>query len=237
MSQNWQQPQQPGGYPQQPGGYPQQPAPPQQAGGYGTPQPGYGYPQGQPQQPQQPQPQYGGGFPPPPPPVGRPGNPMLAVGAAIVATLVGAFLYAFLLSSMADTDGPEVKVTQFAYAGVIVGALIGFLVAKFGGRNPALWVVGAVLALAAVFLGELYGYAMIMSDLLDKHADQLQSVGMKPMSASEIFFQHFNTPLVKGMPGGGLFDGWKEDSDAMTYIFMALAPVAAVSTAYRISNR
>lgn len=209
MSQNWQQPQQQGGYPQQPGGHPQQPAPPQ---------PGYGYPQAQPQQPQ-----YGGGFPPPPPPVGRPGNPLLAVGAALGAAIVGGLVYAFLLSALADTDGAEVKVTQFAYAGVAVGALIGFVVAKLGGRNTGLWVVGAVLALAAVFFGELFGYAMIMSDLLDQHADQLQSVGLEPMSATEIFFQHFNSPLVEGMPGGGLFDGWKEDSDAMTYIFMALA--------------
>ncbi|GHJ30648.1 MULTISPECIES: hypothetical protein [Streptomyces] len=218
MSQNWQQP-------QQPGGYPQQPAQPQQAGGYGSPQPGYGYPQGQPQPPQ---PQFGGGFPPPAPQVGRPGNPLLAVGAAIVATVVGAFLYAFLLSAMADTDKTPPEVTQFAYAGVVVGALIGLVVAKLGGRNPGLWVVGAVLALAAVFLGELYGYAMILHDVMSNYADKIGGgASSQVLSSNEIFFDHFSD----------LWKSWKEDSDALTYIFMALAPVAAVSTAYRIGNR
>ncbi|QKV93185.1 hypothetical protein HUT19_16660 [Streptomyces sp. NA02950] len=220
MSQNWQQPQQP-----------QQPYPPQQ-----PQQPaGYGYPQQQPA-PQYgaPQPQFGGGFPPPAP-QGRQGNALLAVGAAVVAALVGGFLYAFLLSAMADTDGPKVEVTQFAYAGVALGGLIGFVIAKLGGRNPGLWVVGAVLALGAVFFGELFGYAMITSDLLDQHASELQAAGMEKMSAMEIFFDHFNSPLF-GTQGGGLFDAWKEDSDAMTYIFMALAPIAAVGTAFRLSN-
>ncbi|MDN3055823.1 hypothetical protein PH213_14975 [Streptomyces sp. SRF1] len=218
MSQNWQQP-------QQPGGYPQQPAQPQQAGGYGSPQPGYSYPQGQPQPPQ---PQFGGGFPPPAPQVGRPGNPLLAVGAAIVATVVGAFLYAFLLSAMADTDKTPPEVTQFAYAGVVVGALIGLVVAKLGGRNPGLWVVGAVLALAAVFLGELYGYAMILHDVMSNYADKIGGgASSQVLSSNEIFFDHFSD----------LWKSWKEDSDALTYIFMALAPVAAVSTAYRIGNR
>ncbi|GLV72251.1 hypothetical protein [Streptomyces hygroscopicus] len=218
MSQNWQQP-------QQPGGYPQQPAQPQQAGGYGSPQPGYGYPQGQPQPPQ---PQFGGGFPPPAPQVGRPGNPLLAVGAAIVATVVGAFLYAFLLSAMADTDKTPPEVTQFAYAGVVVGALIGLVVAKLGGRNPGLWVVGAVLALAAVFLGELYGYAMILHDVMSNYADKIGGgASSQVLSSNEIFFDHFSD----------LWKSWKEDSDALTYVFMALAPVAAVSTAYRIGNR
>ncbi|MEU4890832.1 hypothetical protein AB0B12_05465 [Streptomyces sp. NPDC044780] len=218
MSQNWQQP-------QQPGGYPQQPTPPQQAGGYGSAQPGYGYPQGQPQPPQ---PQYGGGFPPPAPQVGRPGNPLLAVVAALVATVVGAFLYAFLLSALADTDKSPPEITQFAYAGVVVGALIGLAVAKLGGRNTGLWVLGAVLALAAVFLGELYGYAMITHDVLSNYADKIGGgASSQVLSSNEIFFDHFSD----------LWDAWKEDSDALTYIFMVLAPVAAVSTAYRISNR
>ncbi|MEU5608139.1 hypothetical protein ACI2L4_01325 [Streptomyces sparsogenes] len=210
MSQNWQQP--------------QQPQPPQQPGGYG-------YPQGQPQQPQfggPQQPQFAGGFPPPAPPVGRPGNPALAVLAAVVAAFVGGLLYAFLLSAFADTDGQEPKVTQFAYAGVVVGALVGFVIAKLGGRNPALWVVGAVLAFAAVFFGELYGYAMIASDYVSNIADKYGNAGNIDLpTANDYFFDHFSD----------LFDGWKEDSDALTYIFMALSPVAAVSTAYRLSNR
>ncbi|WP_435242211.1 hypothetical protein [Streptomyces cucumeris] len=230
MSQNWQQPQQP----------PQQPQQPQQPAGYGYPQqpqqPQYG---GAPQQPQYgaPQPQFGGGFPPPAP-QGPQGNALLAVGAAVVAALVGAFLYAFLLSAMADTDGAEVEVTQFAYAGVALGGLIGFVVAKFGGRNVGLWVVGAVLALAAVFMGELLGYSMIMADLLDKMpAGQLEAAGIEHTSALEIFFNHITEPLVPAAPDSSILDAWKEDSDAVTYIFMALAPVAAIGSAFRLSNR
>lgn len=216
MSQNWQQPQQPGGYPQQQGGYPQQPAPPQ---------PGYGYPQAQPQQPQ-----FAGGFPPPAPQVGRQGNPLAAVGAALVAALVGALAYAFLLSALADTDSNPPEVTKFAYAGVALGGLVGAVVAKLGGRNVALWVVGAVLALAAIFLGELYGYAMIMNDAASNYVDKLGGAAAASAnipSANEIFFEHF----------GDLFDGWKEDADAITWIFMILSPIAAAGTAFRISNR
>jgi len=218
MSQNWQQPQQPGGYPQQQTGYPQQPA---------APQPGYGYPQGQ--QAPQPQPQFGGGFPPPAPQVGRQGNPLAAVGAAVMAALVGALAYAFLLSALADTDKNPPEVTKFAYAGVALGALVGFVVAKLGGRNVALWVVGAALALGAVFLGELYGYAMIMNDAASNYVADLGSAAAsaKIPSANEIFFEHF----------GDLFDSWKEDADAITWIFLILSPVAAASTAFRISNR
>ncbi|MGW2326643.1 hypothetical protein ACWC5C_12840 [Streptomyces sp. NPDC001700] len=219
MSQNWQQPQQQGGYPQQQPGYPQQQA---------APQPGYGYPQGQ--APQAPQPQYGGGFPPPAPQVGRQGNPLAAVGAAIVAALVGALAYAFLLSSLADTDSNPPEVTKFAYAGIALGALVGFVVFKLGGRNVALWVVGAVLALAAVFLGELYGYAMIMNEAASNYVDKIGGAAASSASipsANEIFFDHF----------GDLFDGWKEDADAITWIFMILSPVAAAGTAFRLSNR
>jgi hypothetical protein len=219
MSQNWQQP--------------QQPQPPQQPGGYGypaqPPQPQYGAPQQQPQ--------FAGGFPPPAPPAGGPGNPAVAVLAAVVAALVGGFLYAFLLSALADTDGAEPKITQFAYAGVAVGALVGFVIAKLGGRNPALWVVGAILAFVAVFFGELYGYAMVTADFLGNHEKELSSIGQSAPSSFEIFFEHFNTPLFGAKTGGGLFDAWKEDADALTWIFMILSPAAAVSTSYRLSNR
>ncbi|MEU1803846.1 hypothetical protein [Streptomyces sp. NPDC019937] len=223
MSQNWQQPQQPGGYPQQQGGYPQQPAPPQ---------PGYGYPQAQAQHPQPgaPQPQFGGGFPPPAPQVGRQGNPLAAVGAALVAAVVGALAYAFLLSSLADTDSNPPEVRKFAYAGVALGALVGLVVAKLGGRNVALWVVGAVLALVAIFLGELYGYAMILNDATANYVDKIGGAAAASAdipSANEIFFDHF----------GDLFDTWKKDADAITWIFMILSPIAAAGTAFRVSNR
>ncbi|NUP42909.1 MAG: hypothetical protein HOY76_39295, partial [Streptomyces sp.] len=204
---------------------PQQPQPPQQPGGYGypaqPPQPQFGGPQ-------QPQPQFAGGFPPPAPPAGRQGNPAVAVLAAVVAALVGGFLYAFLLSAMADTDKTPPEIKQFAYAGVAVGALIGLVIAKLGGRNTALWVIGAILAVVAVFIGELYGYAMILHDAMANYADKLGGgASSQVLSTNEIFFDHFSD----------LWDAWKEDANALTYIFMALSPVAAVSTAYRLSNR
>ncbi|TVL93701.1 hypothetical protein [Streptomyces sp. SAJ15] len=217
MSQNWQQPGQPPQQPQPGYGYPQQPT---------APQPQYGAPQ----------PQYGGGFPPPPPPAGRQGNPAVAIGAAVVAALVGGLLYAFLLSAMADTDGREPEITQFAYAGVAVGALVGAAVAKFGGRNTGLWAVGAVLAFVGVFIGELFGYAMVVADFLGNHEEELKMMGKEAPSATEVFFEHFNSPLFGGPGDEGLFDAWKEDADAITWIFMALAPVAAFGAAKKIAD-
>ncbi|WP_431042728.1 hypothetical protein ACQUSR_12920 [Streptomyces sp. P1-3] len=226
MSQNWQQPpQQPGGY-----GYPQQPQ-----------QPGYGQPQ--------PQAPYGGGFPPPPPPAPQQGNAGLAIVLGIVAAVVGGFLYAFLMSAVADTDGEQPEITQFAYAGVALGALVGFVVAKFGGRNQGLWVLGAVLALVGVFFGELYGYAMVSSDWMSNIVDAAEKQGVpqevieknlgssEAPSAFKLFFEHFNTPLVDAPGANGLFDGWKEDADAMTWIFMALSPVAAFGVAKKVGER
>ncbi|MGY0059323.1 hypothetical protein ACWY4P_22670 [Streptomyces sp. LZ34] len=220
MSQNWQQPQQPQP-PQQPGGYGYPAQPPQPQYGGQPPQPPFGGPQ-------QPQPQFAGGFPPPAPPVGRQGNPALAILVGVVAALVGAFVYAFVLSIMADTDGAEPKIKQFAYTGVVVGALVGFAIAKLGGRNPALWVIAGVLALAAAFFGELYGYAMIAHDFVSNYAEKNNVPSSVDIpTANDYFFDHF----------GDLFDTWKDEADALTYIFVALSPVAAVSTAYRLSNR
>ncbi|WFB07887.1 hypothetical protein LRS74_13135 [Streptomyces sp. LX-29] len=218
MSQNWQQPGQPPQQPQPGYGYPQQPT---------APQPQYGAPQ----------PQYGGGFPPPPPPAGRQGNAGLAIGAAVVAALVGGLLYAFLLSAFADTDGKaEPEITQFAYAGVLVGALVGAAVGKFGGRNTGLWVVGAVLAFVGVFIGELFGYAMILSDFLGNFETQLGAAGKEVPSSTEIFFEHFNSPVFGGPGDEGLFHLWKEDADAITWIFMALAPVASFGAAKKLAG-
>ena len=207
MSQNWQQP-------------PQQPQ--QQPGGYGYPQ--YGQPPQQ--QPYGGGPQYGGGFPPPPPP-GRQGNAGLAIAAAAVVAAIGGILYAFLLSAMSDTEANPPEITQFGYAGVIVGALVGVAVAKLGGRNPALWVIGAALALAAAMFGELYGYALISSDLAGNYAEAMGASSSDAPSANSIFFEQF----------GDLFDAWKEEADALTFIFVGVAPVAALSTAYRLGNR
>ncbi|WEV25927.1 hypothetical protein OYE22_12515 [Streptomyces sp. 71268] len=162
-----------------------------------------------------------------PPPPAPQGNAGLALLAGVAAALVGGVLYAFLLSALADTDGQQPEITQFAYAGVALGALVGFVVAKLGGRNQGLWIVGAVFALIAVFLGEMYGYALVASDFLSNVAERMGGDSSQAPSANDLFFDHF----------GDLYDGWKEDADAVTYIFMALSPIAAYGAAHKLSNR
>ncbi|MFE0045474.1 hypothetical protein [Streptomyces albireticuli] len=165
MSQPWQQPQQPNPYGQQ---QPQQPygqqQPPQQPYGQPGPQQPYGQPQPQPYAQPQPQPPYGapqapygapGGYPPPPAP-GRRGNPGLAVVLAIVAMLVGSAVYGAVLKA---TDGG-----QIGYMAVVTGALIGVVLGKTGGRAPALPAVGAVLGAAGVYLGQIFGISLALSD-------------------------------------------------------------------------
>lgn len=154
----------------------------------------------------------------PPPysqPPARTGNPGLAIGVAVVAAIVAAGIYAFILKSLFDEQTGEV--TKISYASILVGALIGAAIGKLGGRNVGLWIVGAVLALGAVFMGEMYGYAMIFSELGDGQLG----------SATEILTDHF----------GDMFKGWREDMGAMAWIFIALAPIAAFGTASRVGNR
>ncbi|MFD9910573.1 hypothetical protein [Streptomyces sp. NPDC059063] len=197
----------------QPYGAPQQP--------YG--QPGYGYPQ-QPQQPygqqpQQPQQPYGQqpyapfppqqqGYQPPmtvpaPPPPAR-DNVGLGLVAAFVTALVAAGVYGAVIGATEREIG---------WAAIGVGALVGLVAGKVGGRNPALSVVAAVLSLGAVYLGQLVGAAMVVADKVN--------VGF-----SEMFFDHFDL----------LQEGWKEDADAMTFVFFLIAAVAAFGGAKRAAQ-
>ncbi|MEU6082172.1 hypothetical protein [Streptomyces sp. NPDC047108] len=171
-------------------------------------QPWQQQPQSQPQQPGNPfAQQQPGAYPPPPAPVRR-GNVGLAVVLGIVAALVAAGIYAGVLYATFDEDKGEV--TQIGYLAVGVGALIGFALGKFGGNNVALQILGAVLGVVAVVLGELYGYALIMAEYFPGAP-----------AATEIFFDNFSR----------LFDGWKEDLDAISYLFFALAAAAGFSVA------
>ncbi|MFF7730519.1 hypothetical protein [Streptomyces sp. NPDC008001] len=199
MSQPWQQPQQP---PQQnPYGQPQQPYPPQP------------YPQHQPQPPQQPPygygqqppPPYGapGGFPPPPPPVRR-GNPALAVVLGIVAMLVGAGIYGGILKA---SDGG-----QIGYLAVGTGALIGAVLGKTGGRNAALPVAGALLGLLGVYLGQIFGIALELSDLAH-------------IPVTEVFTEHFDS----------LSKAWQEYLEPIDAVFFILGGVGAFQTARKLA--
>ncbi|MFJ8072601.1 hypothetical protein ACIQ7Q_01335 [Streptomyces sp. NPDC096176] len=142
-------------------------------------------------------------YAPAPPPAPVRNNVGLGVLAAVVAALVSAGVYGAIAGSIEREIG---------YAAIGVGFLIGFAAAKVGGRNPVLPVISAVLGIGAVYLGQLVGIAMILSDMGG--------------SFGEIFFQHF----------GDLTDVWKEAADGMTYVFLAIAAVTAFAGAKKANS-
>ena len=130
MSQNWQQPQQPGGYPQQPGGYPQQPA---------AAAARLRRPAGAAQQPQP-------GAPPAAVRAAASRRPRRRWAARATRSPPSAppswplwsarWRYAFLLSALADTDSQSRQRSRSSATPVsALGALVGLVVAKLGGRN------------------------------------------------------------------------------------------------------
>ncbi|MFD4030284.1 hypothetical protein ACFWVP_07040 [Streptomyces sp. NPDC058637] len=127
------------------------------------------------------------------------------LGLGILAALGTAIVAAILYGVIAGSIEREV-----GYAAVGVGFLVGFVAGKVGGSNPAVAVAGAVFSLGAVFLGQLVAMSMILADGL--------GVGF-----TEVFFDHF----------GDVMDIWKEEADFMTYLFLALGPVAAFGGAKR----
>lgn len=102
---------------------------------------------------------------------------------------------------------------EIGYAAVGVGFVVGFASGKVGGRNPVLPVVSAVLALVAVYFGQLLGEAMIAAKEL-------------PVTVSELFFDHFSL----------LNEAWKADSNFLTYVFFVIAAVAAFSGAKKAAE-
>ena len=77
---------------------------------------------------------------------------------------------------------------EIGYAAIGVGFLVGFAAGKVGGRNPVLPIVSAVLSLVAVYLGQLIGMAVIVSDKFS-------------VSFTDVFFDQFSV----------LTDAWKRD--------------------------
>ncbi|MCX4730070.1 hypothetical protein ACIA74_05890 [Streptomyces sp. NPDC051658] len=194
------QPQQP--YNAQPGGNPfadQQPG-----AGTGNPFAGQqpGAPTGNPFAGQQPGAPFGGAPFTPPAPARN--NIGLGLVAAVVAAVVAAGLYGAIIGATKHEIG---------YAAVGVGFVVGFAAGKVGGRNPVLPVVSAVLALVAVYFGQLLGEAMIAAKEL-------------PVTVSELFFDHFSL----------LNEAWKADSDFISYLFFAIAAVAAFSGAKKAAD-
>ncbi|MEV5530300.1 hypothetical protein [Streptomyces prunicolor] len=167
--------------------------------------------QAKPQAPAQPQPQpvdgnpyaqQPGAAPPPPPAPYAPPAPqrntmVLGLLTAVAAALVAAGIYGVVIGTTKHEIG---------WAAVGVGFVIGLAAGRLGGRNPVLPVFSAVLALGAVYLGQLIGEAMIGADQLG-------------VSFSKVFFDHFDV----------VQEAWKADSDPLTFVFFAIAAFAAFS--------
>ncbi|MEV5684073.1 MULTISPECIES: hypothetical protein [unclassified Streptomyces] len=125
------------------------------------------------------------------------------IGLGVLAALGAAILAGILYGVIAGSIEREV-----GYAAVGVGFLVGFAASKVGGSNPAVIGAAALFSLGGVYLGQLVGMSMIMADVAG-------------MSFSEVFFDHFD--VVTKL--------WKEESDFMTYLFLALGPIAAIGGA------
>ncbi|MQY35301.1 hypothetical protein SRB17_32740 [Streptomyces sp. RB17] len=138
-----------------------------------------------------------GAFAPPAPPAPGQNNLVLGLVAAVVAAVAAAALYGVIIGATKHEIG---------YAAVGVGFVVGVAAGKAGGRNPALPVVAAVLALGSVYVGQLVGEAMIIADYV--HA-----------GFSEVFFDHLG--LVQ--------EAWKKDADPLTFLFFGIAGFAAFS--------
>ncbi|MGW9248335.1 MULTISPECIES: hypothetical protein [unclassified Streptomyces] len=195
-------PQQPfGGQPVEGNPYAGQPGQPAPAAPTGNP---YGQqppaPTGNPfagQQPGQGAP-FGGGAPFAPVPPAR-NNILLGVAVALGAAIVAGILYGVIAGSIEREVG---------YAAVGVGFLVGFAASKVGGSNPAVIAASAVFSIGAVYLGQLIGISMILSDLAQ-------------IPFSEVVGDHFDT----------VTKAWSEEADFMTYLFLVLGGAAAVGGA------
>ncbi|MFD5421347.1 hypothetical protein ACFWJT_25380 [Streptomyces sp. NPDC127069] len=125
----------------------------------------------------------------------RKGNVALGVVAAVVAGLAAAGVY-----------GAIVKAThhEIGYAALGVGALVGFAAAKAGGRNAVLPVVAALVSVASVLAGQLFGIALDGADQLSESV-----VDVLTNRTSEVI------------------DSWKEGVDPLTFLFLAIGGYAA----------
>ncbi|MFE6024093.1 hypothetical protein [Streptomyces niveus] len=144
---------------------------------------------------------------------GGPGNPFApappappvrdALGLGLAAAAGTAIAAAAIYGGIAGAIESEIS-----FAAIGVGFVIGWVAGKVGGRNPILAVVSAVLALAAVYLGQIFGIAIIGADKFG-------------VPVTEMLFDNFSL----------LTDAWNASKDVMTFLFFALAAFAAFSGA------
>lgn len=122
-------------------------------------------------------------------------NLVLGLVAALGAGVVSAILYGVIIGATKHEIG---------YAAVGVGFLVGIAAGRLGGRNQVLPVVSVIVSVAAIYLGQLIGDAMIIA----KQA----SVGF-----NEVFLDHFDV----------VQQAWKEGADPLTFVFFAIAAYVA----------
>ncbi|MEU8792014.1 hypothetical protein [Streptomyces sp. NPDC048643] len=149
---------------------------PQQAGPQGAPQPGFPVAPVAPSAPVR-------------------NNLVLGVVAALGAGVISAILYGVIVGATKHEIG---------YAAVGVGFLVGIATGRLGGRNQTLPVFSVIVSVAAIYLGQLIGEAMI-------GAKQL-GVGF-----NELFFDHIDW----------VQDAWKSEADPLTFLFFAIAAYVA----------
>ncbi|MFE9804889.1 hypothetical protein [Streptomyces sp. NPDC005548] len=149
---------------------------PQQAGPQGAPQPGFPVAPVAPAAPVR-------------------NNLVLGVVAALGAGVISAILYGLIIGATKHEIG---------YAAVGVGFLVGIAAGRLGGRNQTLPVLSVIVSVAAIYLGQLIGEAMIIA----KH----YSVGF-----NEVFFDHLSA----------VQESWKADADPLTFVFFAIAAYVA----------
>ncbi|WP_328583252.1 hypothetical protein [Streptomyces sp. NBC_00370] len=143
-------------------------------------------------------------FMPAPPPARVRNNIAGGVVAAVIAALVAALVYGWIIG---------LTEREIGWAALGVGALIGFAAGKVGGGNQLLAGVSALLALGAVYLGQIFGLAAIGGKQLN-------------VSATSMVMDHFSV----------LTDAWSQEMDFMSFVFLALAAFAAFSAAKKTAE-
>ncbi|MGA5701361.1 hypothetical protein [Peterkaempfera bronchialis] len=129
----------------------------------------------------------------------------LGILAALAAALVGAAVY-----------GGIIRFTEreIGYAALAVGALVGAALGKVGGRSQTLPILGVPIALLGVFLGQLFGLALLVEHELG-------------VSLSTIVLDH----------PGALYDTWKDELSLMDLLFFGIAGLEGYIFARRLGER
>lgn len=130
-------------------------------------------------------------------------------GLAVMA--VAALAYGALLRATMSAGGAY---HEFTFAALAVGLAVGAATGLAGGRNAALPVVGLLLAMVGVFLGEIVGLALI-------------SAYRNGTPVTDVVIRHYGT----------LFGDWRRQVDVMSCVFLFLAGVEGFIVTRRFGDR